>query len=273
MTQTYPLVLRVQRVGSNSRNRYDEKIIEKAARHNLREIKAELLENAANAIDPRKSHLNFVLRGEGTAAAVVQHMEQLIHAANAKILRKDNIRGVELVFSLPTDSTIDVRACFEDFLNWVESHYQGIPVISAVAHLDESAPHVHVILLPIKDGHFRGSEIMGNANTLKALHRNCVEVVGKKYNLVNEAPKTGSDKKRDLEFANELIEYIRAEPSVLTEIRLRRLLSEILAKNTDKLRSVLANQLRKRAKRYKATSFVGVMTKKVKSLKSDFVAA
>lgn len=129
-----------------------------AAKHNHRELAAEL--GAASHIDSARSILNRVLRGANTAAEVAAYAKSLMHTAGIKKLRKDAVRGIEFIVSLPPASGIDEPAFFDAATQWVEDTFDGT-VISAVTHLDEDAPHVHIILLPLVDGHMVGSSLVG----------------------------------------------------------------------------------------------------------------
>ena len=122
-----------------------------AARHNLREIQAEL--GAVGRISSERSASNSVLRGPLTAAEVQAHAGAVLTAAgiNTKKLRRDHCEAIEAVFSLPTDDAIaDRRAYFARCLDWVAGA-MGLPVLSAVVHRDESAEHLHVLFLPIQN--------------------------------------------------------------------------------------------------------------------------
>ncbi|KHA78004.1 hypothetical protein NC77_14320 [Janthinobacterium lividum] len=56
-------------------------IIVTAAKHNLREILAELDGNQGSAIDPSRTPLNCILRGPATAAGVASEARALMGAA------------------------------------------------------------------------------------------------------------------------------------------------------------------------------------------------
>src|SRR5450830_1057991 len=121
-------------------------IIKVAARHNHREILAELGAAPGGHIDPARVVLNRVLRGCDTAAAVASQAKMLMDAAGVKTLRKDAVRALEIVFSLPPESSIDHDLFFNESVQWVDQHFAA-PVISAIVHNDEAAPHCHVLLL------------------------------------------------------------------------------------------------------------------------------
>ncbi|WP_082565402.1 plasmid recombination protein [Duganella sp. Root1480D1] len=153
-----------------------------AAKHNLREIQAELSQGAASSIDPALTDLNYVLRGANLAAEVAADAKRLLECADLPRLRKDAVRALEIVFSLPEGLNIDQAAFFTDAVIWTEATFQ-VPILSAVVHLDEVAPHCHVLLLPLIGGRMKGSELMGNRTRLRAIQSDFNLEVGKRYGL------------------------------------------------------------------------------------------
>jgi hypothetical protein len=131
-----------------------------AARHNLRENQAE--RGMDSHIDARRAHLNAVLAGPPTAKEVAELAEQRMRAAgvNPKRFRKDGVRAVEVVCSLPADYGGDDTAFFLDCLTWVGSRYGGDEnIVSAVVHRDEAQRHCHIIIVPIREGRMAGSDL------------------------------------------------------------------------------------------------------------------
>lgn len=126
-------------------------IIRTAAKHNHRELLAEVGANSAGRIDPNRTPLNYVLRGPNTAAEVADLERSLLEKAGITNIRKDAVRGLELVFSLPPATKIDHREYFEEVTKWTESYF-GVPLLSSIVHLDEAAPHCHILLLPLVGG-------------------------------------------------------------------------------------------------------------------------
>jgi hypothetical protein len=126
-----------------------------AARHNLREIQAEL--GATGRIDPRQSDKNRILAGPDDADEVASLAKNIAAGAGVDLSkqRRDYCQAVELVFSLPEKSHIETLAFFDDCLRWAERAYK-LPVLSAVIHLDESLPHCHVLMLPLENGRYLG---------------------------------------------------------------------------------------------------------------------
>lgn len=161
-------------------------IIVTAAKHNLREILAELDGDQGTNIDPSRTPMNCILHGAATAAGVASEARALMAAAGIATLRKDALRGLEIIFSLPAGTTVDQRAFFEDALAWVEQWF-SVPILSAIVHADEAAPHCHVILLPLVDGRMRGSELMGNRMKIMAMQGDFQTKVGQRYGLARQA--------------------------------------------------------------------------------------
>jgi hypothetical protein len=133
--------------------------VTQAARHNTRQIQ---FENGANGhIDPLRSTLNMVLRGESSADEISAAVKKVIADAGITRLRKKGIVVIEILFSLPVGSTIDAYAYFEDCTRWACERFGAENVVSSIIHFDESAPHAHVLFVPLRDGKLAGSAILG----------------------------------------------------------------------------------------------------------------
>lgn len=131
-----------------------------SARHNLREIHP--VHGAINDIDPRRSEDNVILHGPSTAAEVIEIAKQLLAQVAGLRLKRDHVQAIELVFSVPIDFT-DQREYFEQCIAWTAKTL-GLPILSAVIHLDQSHPHMHVLLLPVKEGRHVGGEPINRRN-------------------------------------------------------------------------------------------------------------
>ena len=159
-------------------------IITVAARHNKREIQAEL--GAAGSIDPARTHLNYALVGPAGAGDVGLLAKELMAAAGVGKLRKDAVMGLEFVFSLPVGSAIDHHDYFDACTDWVGVAFGGV-ILSAQVHHDEAAPHCHVIMLPLIEGRMGGSDLVGGKQKLAALQKQFHAEVAGKYGL-SKAP-------------------------------------------------------------------------------------
>ncbi|MDD4965241.1 MAG: plasmid recombination protein [Gallionella sp.] len=191
-------------------------IIKNATRHNLREIQAE--QGADSHIDPLKIPNNVILRGESTAQAVHQQAIELMEQEGIviKSLRHDTVRGIELLVSLPPDSGIPEREFFEASLAWAESHFE-LPVLSAVIHNDEAAPHCHIILLPLFDGRMLGSAKVGYQSHFAAILTAFYENVGKVFGLAKPAPRVVYSRVMRQKMAGMVVDYLKRNPRCLEQ--------------------------------------------------------
>lgn len=157
-------------------------IVLTASRHNKRAIQAE--QGAAGHIDAARICLNTALHGPETPQAVAQRAKDLKTAAGIKSDRKKGVMALELVFSLPPKTTIDPASYFRDCLPWAAQNFGGFDnMLSADIHMDESAPHMHVLLLPLIEGRMKGSDLVGNRQRLEFLHNDFHTAVAGRYGL------------------------------------------------------------------------------------------
>lgn len=170
-------------------------IISAAARHNRREIQAEL--GATGPIDPTRSCLNYCLAGPSTADAVAQLAKDMMATSGVVKLRKDAVRAIEAVFSLPVGTAIDTRAYFTDCLSWTADYFGGMAnVLSFDVHMDESAPHAHALILPLVNGRMNGGSLVGAKPKLLAMQSHFHERVAKLHGLRKAKPKPLGEAKR-----------------------------------------------------------------------------
>lgn len=155
-------------------------IITVAARHNKREIQAAL--GAAGSINPARTRLNYALAGPAGADDVGRIAKERMTAAGVGKLRKDAVLALEFVFSLPANTAIDDHAYFTACTEWAGATFGGV-TLSAEVHLDEGAPHCHVLLLPLVDGRMDGSNLIGGKQNLARLHKDFHTAVASKFGL------------------------------------------------------------------------------------------
>lgn len=81
---------------------------------------------------------------------------------------------------------------FKECTKYFADKYGEENIISAVVHVDETTPHMHLNLMPIKNGRLCCKDLF-NRNELMKLQTDFHEAVGKRWGL--ERGKEGSDKK------------------------------------------------------------------------------
>ena len=165
-----------------------------AARHNLREIQAEM--GSVGRIDPGRSATNAILAGPADAAQVQAKAASLLAAAglNPAAMRRDHVQALEFVFSLPPSSGVDHAAYFARCLAWLMEALP-LPVLSAVSHADEHAPHLHILLLPLADGVYAGGKPVERPKLLR-LRESFFNVVAGPAGLQRESAKLRGQAKR-----------------------------------------------------------------------------
>jgi hypothetical protein len=187
-----------------------------AARHNKRELQSE--RGAASHIDAQRSSLNYCLAGEITAKGIDAAAKQKLSDAGITTLRKDAVRVIEAVFSLPGKSEIDHRAYFTDCTKWIRERFGEGNLLSSDVHLDEAAPHCHVLFVPLVDGRMKGSDLLGGRARLAELANDFHANIATLYGLPRRVPKLAGEGKR-----------------ALAEIVVKRLLNDSDAATTSKV--------------------------------------
>ena len=150
-------------------------------------------------VDTSRSHLNFHLvtpQRKYRAEA-----EKQIAEAGCRT-RSDSVRVVEaLVTATPeffkSKKKGEVKAYFQEALDFIKQNQKPETIISAVAHMDEKTPHMHLCFVPLTaDGRLSAKEIVGNKKKLTQWQDRFWEHMVKKYPDLERgesASKTGRD--------------------------------------------------------------------------------
>jgi hypothetical protein len=155
-----------------------------AAKHNKRSGGGEHW-RGADLIDRARSHLNYTLAGPSTADEVIQLYKRRLREAALGTIRKDAVRAIEFVASLHPDVPINRRTYFGSVVGFVSRHFGGDDnILSADVHLDEAAPHLHVLVVPLFDGRLRGSDAIGGFAKVCLLHERFHAEVGINFGLL-----------------------------------------------------------------------------------------
>jgi hypothetical protein len=231
-------------------------IIRSAARHNLREIQSEL--GAGSHIDPTLTRMNSVLAGATVADDVSSYAKGLMVEAGLVKLRKDAVRGLEIIISLQPSSSVDQSAFFADALAWVKDFFR-VPVLSAVVHNDEAAPHCHILLLPLLHGRMQGSDLAGNRTRLQAMQTGFYSQVGQKYGLTRPKPPQRLNSAIRAKSASLVLSALQANPDLMDKAQIENALLAVFARDPEPLLSALGLSLPNPVKGNK--SFVEIMTK------------
>ena len=135
-------------------------------------------------IDKSRSHLNFHLLEP--ARKYRAEAERQIKDAGCRT-RSDSVRLVEaLVTATPEffkgKKKAEIKAYFQEALDFIRKHQDPKTIISAVVHMDEKTPHMHLSFVPLtEDGRLCAKEIVGNKKKLTQWQDRFWEHMVKKY--------------------------------------------------------------------------------------------
>ena len=100
--------------------------------------------------------------------------EALIKQYECPRVRSDSVRIVETLITASPEffkgkKKSEIRGFFEHAVDFLKQELGEDRLISAVVHMDEKTPHMHVSFVPItEDGHLSAKLILGNRKTLTA---------------------------------------------------------------------------------------------------------
>ena len=135
-------------------------------------------------VDTSRSHFNFHLvtpQRKYRAEA-----EKQIAEVGCRT-RSDSVRVVEALVTASPEffkgkKKSEVKAYFQEALGFIREHQDPKIIISAVVHMDEKTPHMHLCFVPLtKDGRLSAKEIVGNKKKLTQWQDGFWEHMVKKY--------------------------------------------------------------------------------------------
>jgi hypothetical protein len=250
MASDHVQVLRIEKMKGGGK-------IKAAARHNLREIQAEL--GADSHINPHRTAQNVILQGAGAASEVAAEAMRLMEQADVLPLRKGAVVGLEILFSLPPDSGIVEREYFTACADWSKSFFD-VPIISAVIHHDEAAPHCHVIMLPLFNGRMVGSGLVGNKARLLAMQSDFYAKVGQAYGLTRQAPAKRYSAAARGDAAVSVVRALRKTAQALDDPAICDALRDCISQSMPFALLALLNLDMPKIKTPKLQTFAGIMT-------------
>ena len=120
-------------------------------------------------IDTTRSHLNFhLVTPERKYRA---ESEKQIAEAGCRT-RSDSVRVVEALVTASPEffkgkKKSEVKAYFTEALDFIQKYQSKETIISAVVHMDEKTPHMHLCFVPLtEDKRLSAKEIVGNKKKL-----------------------------------------------------------------------------------------------------------
>ena len=120
-------------------------------------------------VDTNRSQLNFHLVTPQRSYRA--EAEKQIAAAGCRT-RKDSVRVVETLITASPEffrgkKPEEIRTFFNLALDFIKSKQSPETIISAVVHMDEKTPHMHLSFVPLtQDGRLSAKDILGNKKNL-----------------------------------------------------------------------------------------------------------
>ena len=120
-------------------------------------------------VDTSRSHLNFHLVPPERKYRA--EAEKQIAAAGCRT-RSDSVRVVEALVTASPEffkgkKRSEVKAYFTEALDFIKQNQNPETIISAVVHMDEKTPHMHLCFVPLtEDKRLSAKEIVGNKKKL-----------------------------------------------------------------------------------------------------------
>jgi len=167
--------------------------LEAAAIHNKRKNFNEL--KALGRIDSERLNLNYSIAGGNSVQDIVNLAIKLMAdvGTSPENMRRDFCQAIEIVFSLPANTTVDLKRFFAECVDWCGTQFGAANVLSADVHMDESAPHCHVLLAPIHEDRWVGGALIDRAST-RTLRESFKRCVAESYGLQMTDKLTGARK-------------------------------------------------------------------------------
>ena len=135
-------------------------------------------------VDITRSKYNFHIVEPG--GRYRQEAERQIREANART-RKDSVRLVEMLVTA-TDTFFEgksrkqIREYFQRAVEFIAQHQSSETILSAVVHMDEKTPHMHLCFVPLtEDGRLSAKDIIGNRKRLSLWQDDFWEYMAGKY--------------------------------------------------------------------------------------------
>lgn len=149
-------------------------------------------------IDKGRSAQNYDLLNEKRINYNREVTERILRLApETRTVRKDAVVLCNIIVSSDTSFFSGLalgqdREFFSDALRFFSERYGAAAIVNATVHMDEKTPHMHLGLVPIKNGRLSAKALFDRAE-LRSLQTDFVRCVGERYGLERGAE--GSDRR------------------------------------------------------------------------------
>jgi len=146
--------------------------------------------NSNPDIDHSRSNLNYALveiPGKNFNTLADERIKQ--GYTGTKAIRKDAVRVVTGIFTSDTaffenKPLEEQRKFFEDCLKWTQGRFGAENIISAIVHMDEETPHLHIEFIPLTaDGRLTAKDVLGGRVDLQQMQDDFYKTVGQVWGM------------------------------------------------------------------------------------------
>lgn len=129
--------------------------------------------------------------------------ERQISAAGCRT-RKDSIRMIETLFTASPEffkgkKRAEIRVFFEEALHFLEQHQSKETIISAVVHMDEKTPHMHLCFVPITpEKKLSAKAFLGNQKSLSEWQTAYHERMSSRWNELERGQSSMETKRKHI---------------------------------------------------------------------------
>ena len=152
-------------------------------------------------VDTSRSKYNFhLVKPPGKYRA---ESERQIAAAGCRT-RKDSIRMIETLFTASPEffkgkKRVEIRVFFEEALHFLEQHQSKETIISAVVHMDEKTPHMHLCFVPITpEKKLSAKAFLGNQKSLSEWQTAYHERMSSRWNELERGQSSMETKRKHI---------------------------------------------------------------------------
>ena len=167
------------------------KQVRNACKHNRRLIPKE--SEAGFHISPVKTSLNYSLKPLSTVDSVMHRISDLTDAYEKNVgkkLQSNAVCVIEVIFSLPPSWVgHDSTQFFKDCMKWAEGEFDLAEIVFADVHLDESCPHMHLLICCIRPDQLTASKMCGDRRAYRMRSERFFSEVGFRYGLELPPPR------------------------------------------------------------------------------------
>lgn len=129
--------------------------------------------NSPENVASEKTHLNRELIPLKEGETYTDAYKRRIKEGGVKSVRKNNTKAIEVMLTYNqknVSSDFSVDAWSKANIEWLQETFGKDNVVSAVLHLDETTPHIHAIVVPVKDGKLAATELLQSTTELQKEH-------------------------------------------------------------------------------------------------------